>query len=281
MRMKTNDGIELFVNNWFVPDNVTMRGSVMIVHGIGEHCLRYNHVALFFNSLGYEVRSYDQRGFGRSEGKKSFLPSENILVDDLKMMFGQFSDEMAKKGFGSPLIFGHSMGGCIVARAVTGGWIKPSGMILSSPGLKPKINWLQKFLLNFLYKILPDSQFPGGLPIQKLTRDTSVIKKVITDPYCHGTVTARIIHFMLTAGAESLRDAIKVNIPTLLVVAGADAYVSPEISKQFYLNLPEGIGTLHIYERSYHEIFNELPDCQKQVFIDLGLWLEKVFNSTI
>ena len=276
--MKTKDGIEIFVNDWPLPDTLTARGSVMIVHGVGEHCLRYNHIAEYFNSLGFAVRGYDQRGFGRSGGKKSFLLSENILVDDLKVMFEQYSVEMTKEGLDKPpLIFGHSMGGCIVARAVSGRWIKPSGMILSSPALKPKINKFQNLLLNILYNILPDFQFTGGLPIQKLTRDISVIKKAITDPYCHGILTARIIRFMISAGAYAIDDAGKVNVPTLLLAAGSDAYVKPEAAKQFFDNLPAGIGEFHIYEKSYHEIFNELPETRVEVFSDLEQWMKKYY----
>jgi alpha-beta hydrolase superfamily lysophospholipase len=275
--MKTRDGIELFVNDWIVPVGSERRGSIMILHGIGEHCLRYNHVADFFNSLGFDVRSFDQRGFGRSEGKKSFVPYDEALVDDLKYIFNQYVEERLEAGDElAPLIFGHSMGGCIVASAVTGNLIKPRAMILSSPALILRLSYFQNNFLKFLYKFFPDFQFPGGLSINKLTHDKTVIKNVITDPYCHGIVTARIIKFMFSAGRKAIESANNLNIPVLLLAAGDDKLVELKGSKQFYKNLPEGNKAIYIYSELYHEILNEPPEDREKVFDHLRDWMKKI-----
>ena len=34
----TSDKTELFIREWLLPDEVEKRGSVLIVHGMGEHC---------------------------------------------------------------------------------------------------------------------------------------------------------------------------------------------------------------------------------------------------
>jgi alpha-beta hydrolase superfamily lysophospholipase len=273
--VKTKDGINLFVNDWTLPSETKAVGSVMIVHGICEHCLRYDHVAKFFNSLGFHVRAYDQRGAGRSEGKRSFLPSDNILVEDLQMMFNSYSKSMQGKGLKAPLILGHSMGGCVTAAAVTNKLIEPSGMILSSPGLQPKLSTVKKYLLKMLLLISPDLGVPAGLPMNKITHDLYELKKALKDKYNHGTITARIINFMIREGAIAIEKARNIKAPTLLLVSGDDAFVVSKASQDFYNNIPHGLGKIHLYKNLYHELFNEIPEEREKVFLHLKEWLEE------
>ena len=49
------DGTRLAIYDWKA---VAPRGTALIVHGLGEHALRYNHVAAWFVSQGYAVRAY-------------------------------------------------------------------------------------------------------------------------------------------------------------------------------------------------------------------------------
>ena len=51
------------------------RGMVLIVHGLGEHAGRYDHVAQRLNGWGFAVRGYDQYGHGESGGPRGGLPS--------------------------------------------------------------------------------------------------------------------------------------------------------------------------------------------------------------
>ena len=57
------------------------------MHGVGEHSGRYDEVANAMTSLGVEVVSYDQRGFGESEGDRGEIPATDTLVADAAMVF--------------------------------------------------------------------------------------------------------------------------------------------------------------------------------------------------
>ena len=59
----TADGLSLHVREWPCSN---ARGSVLIVHGLGEHIGRYAHVAAQLNGLGWAVVGYDHRGHGTS-----------------------------------------------------------------------------------------------------------------------------------------------------------------------------------------------------------------------
>ena len=47
-----HDGSNLAVMDWPLPSGTPTRGLVVIVHGLGEHAGRYDHVAEHLNSWG-------------------------------------------------------------------------------------------------------------------------------------------------------------------------------------------------------------------------------------
>lgn len=65
------DGKKLHVNHWYA--NRSPSGVVQIVHGLGEHSLRYADFARRLVAEGYEVYSHDHRGHGKTAGGKAHL----------------------------------------------------------------------------------------------------------------------------------------------------------------------------------------------------------------
>src|SRR5665647_1062488 len=78
-----SDGDNLAVQDWPAPEGLAPRGVVLLVHGLGEHAGRYDHLAQRLNSWGFAVRGYDQYGHGESDGVRGALPREARLIDDL------------------------------------------------------------------------------------------------------------------------------------------------------------------------------------------------------
>ena len=194
--MKTQDGVELFVRDWPLPAGVRRLGSALIIHGLGEHSGRYAHVAAALNDIGVAVRGYDHRGFGQSGGPKATIPSRNALVDDAKLVFDAFAAEAKAAGDPAPpFLIGHSMGGAIAARAVTGGWIRPRGLVLSSPALKAGMPLQLRLLVAVGSRITPNFVQPHGLPLHKISHDPQVLIDAKNDPLCHDKATPRLVAF--------------------------------------------------------------------------------------
>ena len=63
--LTTRDGLSLHLIHHQLPG---ARGTVLIVHGLGEHLGRYAHVVRRRLEAGWAVSIYDQRGHGRSDG---------------------------------------------------------------------------------------------------------------------------------------------------------------------------------------------------------------------
>lgn len=77
-----SDGENLAVQDWPVQGGAT-RGTVLLVHGLGEHAGRYDALARRLNGWGFAVRGYDQFGHGESAGPRGGLTSGTRLLDDL------------------------------------------------------------------------------------------------------------------------------------------------------------------------------------------------------
>jgi alpha-beta hydrolase superfamily lysophospholipase len=90
----------------------------------------------------------------------------------------------------------------------------------------------------------------------------------------HGVVTARLVRFMQSAARDALDAASRVATPVLLLVAGDDALVDASGSRAFFERLNEKIRTMHWYDQSYHEVFNESAQQRAIVLNDLSLWLD-------
>ncbi len=276
MNIKTSDGIELYVRDWPLAAGTVRRGSALIVHGIGEHSGRYGHVAAALNKAGIAARSYDHRGFGQSGGPKAILPHTDVLLDDAKQVYDAFAaDARAAGDSAPPFLIGHSMGGAVAARAVTGGWIAPRGLVLSSPALKTRVPRFAEWVVHRTARFLPNAARPHGLPLGKISHDEAVLADAQADPHNHRIASPRLIAFILNAGAEARRDAGKIKVPTLLLVAGEDHLVDPHGARAFFEALPAGVGTMHWYDGLYHEVFNEREPDRARVLGDLTAWIER------
>lgn len=276
MAVTTKDGVELYVRHWPLAPGSPRRGAALIVHGLGEHSGRYAHVAAALNKAGFAARSYDHRGFGQSGGPQAALPYANALLDDVKLVFEQFAAEARAAGDKEPpFLIGHSMGGAIAARAVTGNWIAPRGLVLSSPGLKSRLPTFAAWLVKAASFIVPNAARPHGLPLGKISHDAEVLAEAESDPLNHDIAAPRLIAFILDAGERARRDADKLKVPTVLLVAGDDHLVDPHGSREFAKAAPSGLVTMHWYEGLYHEIFNEREPDRTRVLGDLCDWLAK------
>ena len=199
-RLATHDGLQLQLQAW--PATAPARGSVLIVHGLGEHIGRYRHVAAQLNGWGWDAFGYDQRGHGRSEGKRGAIAQPDDLLYDLAAVI----DGVRAARPGAPLVLlGHSMGGLVAARFAAGGidtpapaWWRPlDALVLSSPALDPGMSAGQRLLLAVLGPLAPGLALSNGLKPAWISRDAQVVRNYMADPLVHDRVTPRLVRFIL------------------------------------------------------------------------------------
>ena len=264
-----SDGDNLAVQDWPLDPGQPLRGVGIVVHGLGEHAGRYDHVARRLNHWGYAVRGYDQYGHGESGGPRGGLTSDDRLLEDLTDIVDSTRLRMKK---GTPLVLlGHSMGGLVVAAFVARAIRHVDAMVLSSPALDPGLNGFQKLLLGILPKIAPNLRVGNGLDVSLISHDRAVVEDYRKDHLVHNQVSARLARFIAEAGAEVRAAATAWTVPTLLLYAGADALVNPKGSREFSASAPSSVVTTRCFDTLYHEIFNELD--AEPVFAELKVWL--------
>jgi len=269
----TDDGLALHLRVW--PAGNPRRGVVVLVHGLGEHIDRYDHVAQRLNALGFAVVGYDHRGHGRSPGPRGGMPCDDALCADLgRVLYA------ARESFPGPLVLlGHSLGGLIAGRFVAEGlqpapakwWRAIDALVMSSPALDPGTNAVQKLLLAVVAPALPNLAVNNGLKVDWISRDANVVKAYAADPLVHDRITGRLGLFVARQGPAVIAAAPRWTTPTLLMWAGADRCVSPMGSAAFAAAAPGGIVTVREWPGLFHEIFNE-PE-QGDVLKVMADWL--------
>jgi alpha-beta hydrolase superfamily lysophospholipase len=265
----TPDGSLLFVRDWPVSTQAGKPEGVVIMHGLGEHCGRYAHVAQFFQDCGLAVRTYDHRGHGQSGGARGDISDDEVLLRDGRMLINDFAQQLS----GPPLLFGHSMGGLFAARLAAARLAPLRGLILSSPALAVPMTDFQEMLLKILKAVAPGFAVSNGVKTQYLSHDSKVVAAYENDKLVHGKISARLLSAMLNAMAYTLEHAPGLRIPVLLQVAREDKLIDPSGSERFYARLPPRFVSAHFYDGFYHEIFNETDAAR--VFNDLRYWLEQ------
>ncbi len=263
------DGTLLYVTDYLLPASQA-RGSVVLMHGLGEHSGRYRHVAAFFNECGFSARCYDHRGHGRSQGKRGDVIHGDPMLQDAEIIIDDFAARFSE----SPFLFGHSMGGLFAARFALAKLSPLRGLILSSPALALRVTPLELKLLAVMEILAPALALPSGLKAKYLSHDAKAVDAYKNDPLVHGKISARLLRSMLSSVDYCAAHAGALSIPTLMLVAGDDRLVDPEGARRFFAKLPQGLAQLHVYDAMYHEIFNEVD--AERPFAALEAWLEQM-----
>jgi len=281
----TVDGLPLHWRHWRHAGEGAPRGTVLIVHGLGEHIGRYEPVAERLSAWGWNVVGYDQRGHGASGGARGAIPSAESLLCDLSRVIDGVQQEPGLGG--RLLLLGHSLGGLIAARFVAGGlmsntagalpeWFRPvDGLMLSSPALDPGLSLWQRLQLGVGLRLAPNLAAGNGLKPAWISRDPAVVRAYVEDPLVHKKVTPALAGFIVDAGELVLQHAPDWVVPTWLGWAGQDMCVSPEGSAGFAASAPPALLRSHCFEPCRHEIFNE-PE-KDQVFARMQAWMDDRF----
>lgn len=257
--LRTDDGLPLHLRRWSVPGPA--RGTVLLVHGLGEHIGRHAALADRLNALGWHVAGYDQRGHGASGGARGHVAGPNSLLSDL----GRMVAHVRTQSDGPLVLLGHSLGGLVAARYVAEAlgasphaWCRPvEGLVLSSPALDAGLNGLQRGLLRMMMSLKPEQALPNGLKAEWLTRDAAAVAAYRADPLVHDRITPRLLRFIVDAGVLVRAQAPRWTVPTLLLYAGADRCVDPEGSAAFAARAPRRVVKAQCFDHCLHELFNE------------------------
>lgn len=262
-------GAEIFYQCW-LPEGEP-KAVLLIVHGLAEHCGRYQNVVEYLVPRGYAVYGFDLVGHGRSSGTRVFVERFSEYIDCLYKYQAMVQEWQP----GRPLfLLGHSMGGLIVPYYLLDHKNGLAGVILSGPSvaIPEYVTPLTIAMGRLLSRLLPKAGLLG-IDAESVSRDPAVVHAYDSDPLVYrGKTTARLADELLQAVQRVNAEANRIGLPLLILQAGEDRLVDPRGAQMLHDAARSQDKMLKLYPGLYHEVYNE-PE-RDQVLADLEHWLE-------
>jgi alpha-beta hydrolase superfamily lysophospholipase len=192
------------------------------------------NIAKVFSKAGYEVIALDLRGHGKSGGKKGFLESPKILLDDIKQFIKQTETLGEYKNIQNKFILGYSLGGLLSSLICIEQKDHFNGMLLISPPFLDVMKDTNTYikiarLLNNLVPSLP------LMPIKRVEERKDIQEYIKNDPLIYkGRIRIGTIVTVLDSIKEHLRKIDEVKTPFFLLHGNNDKICRPEGSSIFF-----------------------------------------------
>ena len=246
----TTDGTKIQARQWLASKP---RATTLLIHGMGDHSGRFDHVARFLNTQGLSVLAPDLRGHGLSDGQRGYIRDFEILLDDIDLALQQ-TRQLAPAD--PCFIYGHSLGGMLVILHTLRRQTDLAGLIASSPALRIAMQaptWKLQ-LGKLLRRTFPKISLNSGLDLNELSDDLQFIAELATDPLRHQQVTPEGYFGMVESGQWCLDHAADLPCPSLIMHGKIDRITDFQASQQFaHAN---DLCTLSTWDHGKHELHN-------------------------
>ena len=252
------------------------RALVAVVHGLGEHCARYAALAADLVQARYSVAALDLPGHGEAPGPRGDVPSWTQLREQVvPAMFTALCGLPGQPMDLPHVLLGHSLGGVLVLDYAIAHPRTIVATVATSPALHTGLPPWWKLALGHAARLTaPSAGFAHGLEESGMARDPEVLALRRQDPRVHDRISPRLYFSFNEARQRVLREARRLQVPTLLLQGMGDRIVDPKGALEFNAAAPHGMVRLITYPGVYHELFND-PD-RGQAVRDLLGWLDAV-----
>jgi alpha-beta hydrolase superfamily lysophospholipase len=279
------------------------RGSFLLCHGLAEHSLRYASLARYLSARGYEVYGFDHRGHGKTTAPDAPLGRFARREGEAKVLADLASvREIARRAHPNlPLIlFGHSMGGMIAARAAETEPRAYDGLCIWNAHLNPGVPGRLGIALLKAERFFKGSDVPSRFgplftfdawaksvkdarkEFDWLSRDEIEVAKYIADPLCGFDCSVSLwidlLGMALAAGRRDNLARLPKDLPVNLVGGGQDPATDQGRAMTWLAESLKDLAIknvhLTIYPEMRHETLNEFG--REQAMSMLGDWADKV-----
>jgi alpha-beta hydrolase superfamily lysophospholipase len=266
--------LRLYHCDW-LPEAPRPQGSALVVlmHGYGEHCRRYDELAEYLATRGHGVFQLDARGHGRSGGQRGHIGDYSEYVGDLQAFVAEVALRYPQR---ARFLLGHSNGGLVAIRAVQLGLVGLHGLVLSSPllDLQPRRKPVPEAVARWLSWALGRLPLPNGIHARDLTHDEAIKDAHASDRWVQRWATPRWYWSMIETGRLALADAASVSLPLLAVTGELDPIVDTARVSEFCARAGSRDKRLVIRPGAFHEVLNELD--RRELFALIADWIERV-----
>lgn len=257
----TRDGLTQLRRHWPV---ASAKSAVLLVHGIGEHSGRYEHVGAHLAARGFDTLTFDNRGYGQSGGRRAYVRNFSQYLDDVEDLLAE------RRSLDVPVVlFGHSLGGLIATDYLVGHRSQPHLAVLSSPALSAVVPAWQRITAPTVGRLLPKVFVPQKISGSILSRDPEVAAAYENDPLVIKGATAGLGNEIFKAMQRAMAGIEDISVPTY-VFHGADDTLVPPSASEPLATLPG--FTRKVWPGLLHECMNE-PE-QVEVMNAVADWID-------
>lgn len=276
--------------------DVATARPIMLLPGRTEPVVKYRELCFELNRLGHAVYLIDHRGQGLSgrmldDRERGHVVDFEHYVDDAETFLDLLLSEVRSD---KPLLFGHSMGGCIGARLLQRRSPDFAAAVLFSPMLEIAIEPLPGWVARVLSAILdhlpfglarPEAYLPGGGGLEDmafedngkvnpLTRSVARFERRMRDyeefPAARlGSPTRQWLAQALKAMRAAIAEADRITCPTLVFSAGDDPIVCLG-GQQMFCKGGSAIEGPRLVPHARHELLIE-RDAVRNVVLEQAL----------
>ncbi|XP_019090651.1 PREDICTED: caffeoylshikimate esterase isoform X2 [Camelina sativa] len=274
-------GIEIFSKSW-LPEATSLKALVCFCHGYGDTCtFFFEGIARRLALSGYGVFAMDYPGFGLSEGLHGYIPSFDLLVQDVMEHYSKIKENPEFSSLPS-FLFGQSMGGAVSLKIhlkQPNAW---TGAVLVAPMCKiaddlvppPVLKQILIGLANVLprHKLVPQKDLA-----EAAFRDARKREMTPYNVICYsGKPRLRTAVEMFHTTQEIEKQLQKVSLPILILHGEADTVTDPSVSRELYEKAKSLDKKIVLYENAYHSLLEGEPDDMiLRVLSDIILWLDE------
>ncbi|ERN03970.1 caffeoylshikimate esterase isoform X2 [Amborella trichopoda] len=284
---KNSRGLEIFSKSW-LPETSTTKAIVCFCHGYGDTCtFFFEGTARKLASSGFGVFSMDYPGFGLSEGLHGYIPSFDVLVDDVIEHFSKIRErsEFCNLPF---FLFGESMGGAVALKVHLKQPHSWDGAVLVAPMCKIADNMVPPWLVTQML-----IGIANVLPRHKLVPQSDLADMAFRDLEKRKLCSYNVISYkdkprlrtaveMLRTCQEIERRLQDVSLPLLILHGEADVVTDPSVSKALHQKASSKDKKLCLYENAYHAILEgESDEMIFRVLGDIISWLDEHYSLKI
>jgi len=269
-----HDGVTFPGLVWEAADSKT-KEHVLCLHGLSGAAADFGPLARRLSAEGCTVWAINLRGQGNDPDplrRGHFLDPQEWRAD-LANFTRQFFT-------GAPFhLVGESMGALVAVDAVCNGALHPQRLVLSAPVPEtraPVPNWTVALMRQAStwvprLKISPMRFVHGKTCIPRLTADDEYMAYLDNIPHRVGGFTISFLARFHDLMQEAQQSASRIDVPTLMLSAGRDVFITPAQSRAFFDRLAAAEKEYVFYPDSHHLLWHDINT--EDVLARITRWL--------
>ncbi|MHA6491789.1 bifunctional alpha/beta hydrolase/class I SAM-dependent methyltransferase [Pseudomonas borbori] len=255
----THDGVELFYRHWpaLSTSPATPRRAVVMFHRGHEHGGRMAHLVDELDLADFDFFAWDARGHGQSPGARGDSPSfatsvrdVQTFIDHIGVAHGLPAEDLA--------VLAQSVGAVVVSAWAHDYAPNIRVLVLASPAFKvklyvpfarPGLKLMRALRGNFFVNSYVKAKY--------LSHDAQRIASFDSDPLIARAISVNMLLGLYDAAERVVADAQAIQIPTQLLISGADFVVHRKPQEQFFERLGSLRKEKHILPGFFHDTLGE------------------------